>query len=59
MRYKFKIFNKIHSYNIKYNYFNNFNKPLLYLAIEKENIEIINLLLTNDKLNINLPYILS
>ena len=31
----------------------------LYLAVEKENIEIIKLLLTNDKLDINLGYILN
>ena len=29
-------------------------KTALYLAVEKENIEIIKLLLTNDKLDINL-----
>ena len=29
----------------------------LYLAVEKENIEIIKLLLTNDNLDINLGYI--
>ena len=31
----------------------------LYLAVKKENIEIIKLLLTNDKLDINLGYILN
>ena len=30
------------------------NKSALYLAIEKENIEIVKLLLTNDKLDINI-----
>ena len=29
-------------------------KTALYLAVEKENIEIVKLLLTNDKLDINL-----
>ena len=32
-------------------------KTPFYLAIEKENIEIIQLLLTNDELNVNIPYI--
>ena len=35
----------------------NIYKAVLYLAIEKENIEIIKLLLTNEKLNINLVYV--
>ena len=40
----------------------NFNKLIinltaLFLAVEKENIEIVKLLLTNDKLDINLGYI--
>ena len=34
------------------------NKTVLYKAVEKENIEIIKLLLTNDKLNVNNPYII-
>ena len=34
-----------------------FYKTPFYCAVEKENIEIIKLLLTNDKLDINLPYI--
>ena len=32
-------------------------KPALYAAVEKENIEIIKLLLMNDKIDINIPYI--
>ena len=36
-----------------------FNKTALYLAVEKENIEIVKLLLTNDKLDINLGFILN
>ena len=32
-------------------------KTVLYLAVEKENIEIVKLLLANDKLAINLGYI--
>ena len=35
-----------------------FYKTALYLAVEKENIEIVKLLLTNDKLDINLLNIL-
>ena len=34
-------------------------KTALYLAIEKENIEIVKLLLTNDKLDINVINILN
>ena len=34
--------------------FNIIYKAALYLAVEKENIEIVKLLLTNDKLDINL-----
>ena len=33
-------------------------KTALYLAVEKENIEIVKLLLTNDKLDINIGFIL-
>ena len=36
-----------------------FSKTALYLAVEKENIEIVNILLSNDKLDINLGYILN
>ena len=36
-----------------------FYKTALYLAVEKENVEIIKLLLTNDKLDINLKHILN
>ena len=36
-----------------------FHKTALYLAVEKENIEIIKLLLTNDQLDINLLNILN
>ena len=39
-------------FNISY-----FYKTALYLAVEKENIEIVKLLSTNDKLDINLGYI--
>ena len=34
-----------------------FYKTALYLAIEKENIEIIKLLLTRDNIDVNIPYI--
>ena len=33
-------------------------KTAFYLAVERENIEIIKLLINHDKLDINLPYIL-
>ena len=33
------------------------NKTALYLAVEKENIEIVKLLLMNDKFDVNLEYI--
>ena len=33
------------------------NKTIFYLAVEKENIEIIKLLLANNNLNINAQYI--
>ena len=32
-------------------------KTLLYLAVEKENVEIIRLLLSKDKIYLNIPYI--
>lgn len=35
------------------------NETSFYLAAEKENIEIIKLLLTIDNLDINIPYVLS
>lgn len=35
-----------------------FNKSAIYLAVEKENIEIIQLLLLNEKININILNIL-
>ena len=35
-----------------------FYKTALYLAVEKENIEIIKLLLSNDIIDVNIPYIL-
>ena len=46
MEFKIIPFNEIQN-NIIY-------KTALYLAVEKENIEIVKLLLTNDKLDINL-----
>ena len=33
------------------------NKTAFYLAVEKRNIEIIKLLLNNDKLDVNIPHI--
>ena len=45
MKFKIKILNRILIY---------INKTALYLAVEKENIEIINLLLNNDKVDVNI-----
>ena len=36
-----------------------FQKTALYIAVEKENIEIIKLLLSNNRINININNILS
>ena len=36
-----------------------FYKTALYLAVEKDNIEIIKLLLENEKANPNIPYIIT
>lgn len=35
-----------------------FNKTAFYFAVEKENMKIIKLLLQNNNLNVNIPYIL-
>lgn len=43
-----KYFNKINKF---------INKTPIYQAIEMGDIEILKLLLTNDKLNVNIPYI--
>ena len=43
---------------LKYNFLNAIYKTALYCAVEQRNIEIINLLLTNDKLDINILNIL-
>ena len=32
----------------------NFHKVALFLAVEKENVEIVRLISTNDKLNVNI-----
>ena len=48
MKFKIKYFNEI----IKL-----YNKTALYLAVEKENNEITKLLLNNDKIDVNIPYI--
>lgn len=34
-----------------------FNKPILYLAVGEENVEIIKSLLTFENINIDVPYI--
>ena len=53
-------FNTIHNHIIQWNSkIIWFSKTALYLAIEKENIEIVKLLLNNDQLDINLKYILN
>ena len=49
MKLKNKYLHKIHKY---------IYRTALYRAIEKENIEIIKLLLANDKLDINIGYVL-
>ena len=49
MKFKIISFNEIQVY---------FYKTPLYLAIEKENIEIIKLFITQDNIDINIPYIL-
>ena len=47
-------------FNISFNEIQTlFNKTAFYLAVEKDNLEIIKLFLNNDKLDINIPYILS
>ena len=51
MKFKIKYFNEI--LKKKKNY-----KIPLYFAVEKENIEIIKLLLSNDKIDVNILYIL-
>ena len=45
MRFQAKIFNKI---------IFQYNKTALYLAIEKENLEIIKLLLSNNAIDVNI-----
>ena len=49
MKFQIKIFNQIISW---------INKTALYYAVEKENIEIIQLLLSNDKIDVNILNIL-
>ena len=49
MEFKIKTLNKIISW---------INKTALYHAVEKENIEIIQLLLSNDKIDVNILNIL-
>ena len=51
-------FNTIQNHIFKYNFnIKIIYKTALYLAVEEGNIEIVKLLLTNDKLDINLGYI--
>ena len=49
MKFKIKTLNEIIS---------RINKTALYYAVKKENIEIIQLLLSNDKINVNILNIL-
>ena len=58
MKFKIISFNRIQNHNIRYNIIYFYKTPL-YLAVENENIEIIKLLLSNDKLDTNLGYILN
>ena len=51
----FLILFKIKNFNIIFSYF---HQTALYLAVEKENIEIIKLLLNTEKIDINIPCIL-
>ena len=52
-------FNEIQNHIIEWNFdIILIYKTALYLAVEKENIEIVKLLLMNEKLDINLGYIL-
>ena len=39
-------------------YVNILHKTALYLAVEKENIDIVKLLLSNDNIDVNIPFIL-
>ena len=60
MKFKIISFNEIRNHIFQWN----FNiiiiyKTALYLAVEKENIEIVKLLLTNDKLDMNIINILN
>lgn len=50
-----EVFN--HKFLIKYHY--KIYKTPLFLAVENKNLEIINLLLTNNKIDIDIPYILT
>ena len=49
MKYENRYFNEILYINIQ--------KPALYLAVEKENIEIIKLLVSNSKTDVDKPFI--
>ena len=52
------IYNDIQNHIFQWNLKKKNYKTALYLAVEKENIEIIKLLLNNDKIDVNIPYIL-
>ena len=58
MKFKIISFNEIKNNVFEWNFdIIYIYKSVLYLAIEKENIEIAKFLLANDKLDINLGYI--
>ena len=44
--------------NILMKFILDFQKTPLCIAVEKQNVEIIQLLLANEKIDVNLPYIL-
>ena len=50
--------NTVWSYKIQWNSYKFTNETAIYLAVEKRKIEIIKLLLMNDKLDINIRYII-
>ena len=60
MEFKIISLNAINYYIFEWNFYIRwFYKTALFLAVEKENIEIVKLLLTNDKLDINIINILN
>ena len=58
MEFKIKILNRIQNKTLN-EIISRINKTALYHAVEKENIEIIQLLLSNDRIDVNVLNILS